>query len=246
MYSIGEGGSGSSHLSMSAAGGVGKEEPSMREEWMEKIGDIKVPRAAMNKLVMNYLVMEGFKDAAERFQEEAGISPGQDLGMLDNRINIRDSIQAGKIEEAISLVNQLHPQLLDNDRYLLFHLQQQHLIELIREQKIEEALQYAAEHLAERGEEDSTVLQELERTLALLAFDDPASCPFADLLTPAHRQQVASKLNAAILMAEHADSTQSKLAVSLKMLLWAQDELDKKRVRYPHMQLSTGQIEEPK
>ena len=39
-------------------------------------------------------------------------------------------------------------------RYLLFHLQQQHLIELIREQKIEEALQYAAEHLAERGEED--------------------------------------------------------------------------------------------
>ena len=39
-------------------------------------------------------------------------------------------------------------------RYLLFHLQQQHLIELIREQKVEEALQFAAEHLAERGEED--------------------------------------------------------------------------------------------
>jgi hypothetical protein len=76
----------------------------------------RMPRAAMNKLVMNYLITEGFKDAAERFQEEAGISVGQDLGMLDNRINIRDSIQAGKIEEAISLVNQLHPQLLDNDR----------------------------------------------------------------------------------------------------------------------------------
>ena len=41
----------------------------------------------MNKLVMNYLITEGFKDAAERFQEEAGISAGQDLGMLDNRIN---------------------------------------------------------------------------------------------------------------------------------------------------------------
>jgi len=218
----------------------------MREEWLEKIGDIRMPRAAMNKLVMNYLVTEGFKDAAERFQEEAGVSAGQDLSMLDNRINIRDNIQAGKIEEAITLVNQLHPQLLDNDRYLLFHLQQQHLIELIRSQQIEEALQYAAEHLAERGEEDSSVLQELERTLALLAFEDPASCPFSDLLAPAHRQQVASQLNAAILMAEHADNTQSKLAVSLKMLLWAQEELDKKRVRYPHMQLSTGQIEEPK
>ena len=31
-----------------------------------------------------------------------------------------------------------------------------------------------------------------------------------------------------------------------RMLVWAQDELDKKRVRYPHMVLSSGQIEEPK
>ena len=57
---------------------------------------------------------------------------------------------------------------------------------------------------------------------------------------------MASQLNAAILRAEHAEHTQSKLAVSLRMLLWAQEELDRKRVRYPHMQLSTGQIEEPK
>jgi len=223
-----------------------REEPSIKEDWLEKINDVRIPRAAMNKLIMNYLVTEGFKDAAEKFQEEAGMSPGQDLGLLDNRIKIRDNIQAGNILEAISLVNELHPQLLDNDRYLLFHLQQQHLIELIRQQKVEEALQYAAEHLAERGEEDGGVLQELERTLALLAFEDPAKSPFSDLLQPAHRQQVASQLNAAILKAEHAESTQSKLAVSLRMLVWAQEELDKKRVRYPHMQVSTGQVEEPK
>ena len=129
----------------------------------------------MNKLVMNYLVTEGFKDAAERFQDEAGVTAGSDLSLLDNRIKIRDNIQSGDILQAISLVNELHPQLLDNDRYLLFHLQQQHLIELIRQQKEEEALQYAAEHLAERGEEDGGVLQELERTLALLAFEDPSS-----------------------------------------------------------------------
>ena len=56
--------------------------------------------------------------------------------------------------------------------------------------QVEAALQYAGDHLAERGEEDSGVLQELERTLALLAFEDPAGSPFADLLSPAHRQQV--------------------------------------------------------
>ena len=35
----------------------------------------------------------------------------------------------------------------------MFLLQQQHLIELIRGQKIEEALLYAGEYLAERGEQ---------------------------------------------------------------------------------------------
>ena len=42
MYSIGEGGLGTSSHPPLSAGGVGKEEPSMREEWMEKISDIRL------------------------------------------------------------------------------------------------------------------------------------------------------------------------------------------------------------
>ena len=42
---------------------------------------------------------------------------------MDNRIKIRDSIQAGRISEATAMVHQLHPELLDDDRYLFFHLQ---------------------------------------------------------------------------------------------------------------------------
>lgn len=66
---------------------------------------------------------------------------------MDERIKIRDAIQAGKIQEATALVNQLHPDLLDSDRYLFFHLQQQHLIELIRQKNIEEALKFAQVNL---------------------------------------------------------------------------------------------------
>lgn len=51
------------------------------------------------------------------------MSPTLDLNTLDDRIRIRDAIQNGRIQEAIALVNQLHPELLDNDRYLFFHLQ---------------------------------------------------------------------------------------------------------------------------
>jgi hypothetical protein len=46
-----------------------------------------------------------------------------ELDSLDDRIRIRDAIQSGRIQEATALVNQLHPELLDNDRYLYFHLQ---------------------------------------------------------------------------------------------------------------------------
>jgi len=225
---------------------MGKEEPSLREEWLGKVSGETVPRGMLNRLVMNYLETEGFKEAALRFQEEAGVAASQDLAALDHRIAIRDAVQGGRVEQAIRQVNQLHPTLLEEDRFLLFHLQQLHLIELIREQRVEEALQYASEHLAERGEEDSGVLQELERTLALLAFEDPSNCPFSDLLNPSHRQAVASELNAAILRCEHAQDSESKLSVVLKRLLWAQGELDRKRVRYPHMNLYTGEIEEPK
>ena len=59
--------------------------------------------------------------------------------------------------------------------------------------------------------------------------------------------KVASELNAAILKAEHADNTQPKLGVGLKCLLWSQNELDKKRIRYNRMvDLSTGRVEDSK
>ena len=74
--------------------------------------------------------------------------------------------------------------------WLCFYFQQQQLIELIREGRVEDALKFASEQLAERGEEEPVVLEELERTLALLAFEDPSQSPFSDLLSHSHRQKV--------------------------------------------------------
>ncbi len=78
-----------------------------------------------------------------------------------------------------------------NKTMFLFVLQQQHLIELIRERNIEGALDFAQSHLAERGEENPEILSELERTLALLAFEEPEASPFGDLLHPSQRQKVS-------------------------------------------------------
>ena len=59
--------------------------------------------------------------------------------------------------------------------------------------------------------------------------------------------KVASELNAAILKAELAEHTQPRLATVLKLLLWAQGELDKKGIRYNRMtDLATGRTEDSK
>ena len=42
---------------------------------------------------------------------------------MGHRIQIRECIQQGRIEQAIGMVHDLHPELLDDDRYLFFHLQ---------------------------------------------------------------------------------------------------------------------------
>lgn len=43
-----------------------------REEWEKKLNDVKIRKEDMNKLVMNFLVTEGYVDAAEKFQKESG------------------------------------------------------------------------------------------------------------------------------------------------------------------------------
>lgn len=218
-----------------------------KEEWLLILEDNDLGRSNMNHLIMNYLVTEGFKEAAEKFQQESGVLPTVELHSLDDRIRIRDAIMTGRIQEATALINQLHPELLDNDRYLYFHLQQLHLIELIRNNRIEEALAFAQSHLSEAGEEDPSVLSELERTVALLAFEEPLASPFGDLLAPSHRQKVASEVNAAILKMEHQENTAPKISTLLKLILWAQEKLNKKNVKYPKIvDLATAHIEDHK
>lgn len=43
-----------------------------RDEWERKLKDVKISKKDMNKLVMNFLVTEGYVDAAEKFRIESG------------------------------------------------------------------------------------------------------------------------------------------------------------------------------
>lgn len=69
------------------------------------------------------MLSEGFKEAAEKFSVEANIKPPMDLDQLDERIRIRSAIQNGQFQEAMRMVTALHPEILDDNSQLYFHLQ---------------------------------------------------------------------------------------------------------------------------
>ncbi len=158
-----------------------------------------------------------------------------DLETITDRMAVRQAVQRGDMETAIDRVNDLNPEILEHQRELYFHLQQQRLVEKIRAGETAEALTFAQEYLAPLGEDSPAFLEELERTVALLAFDEDCagSSPFGDLLSPAQRNKTAGELNAALL-ASQCQERDSRLPVLLRMLLWAQDRL-REHVKFPEM-----------
>ncbi|KAL6538645.1 Glucose-induced degradation complex subunit [Orobanche gracilis] len=220
-----------------------------RVDWEKKLNDVKVRKEDMNKLVMNFLVTEGYVEAAEKFRLESGTErilkiADIDLATITDRMAVKKAVQSGNVEDAIEKVNDLNPEILDTNPQLYFHLQQQRLIELIRNGKVEEALEFAQEELAPRGEENQGFLEELERTVALLAFEDVTNCPVGELLDISQRHKTATEVNAAILTSQSHEKD-PKLPSLLKMLIWVQNQLDEKAT-YPRItDLSTAALEDP-
>jgi hypothetical protein len=60
---------------------------------------------------MDYLVTEGYKSAAEEFCKEADLAPPVDLQTIGDRMNIREALQRGDVQEAITRVNDLNPEV---------------------------------------------------------------------------------------------------------------------------------------
>ena len=65
----------------------------------------------LNRLIMDYLVIEGYKSAAEEFGQEANLAPPVDFESIESRMVIREALQRGDVEDAITRVNDLNPEV---------------------------------------------------------------------------------------------------------------------------------------
>ena len=60
---------------------------------------------------MDYLVLEGYPAAAEKFAQETKLCEPTDINGIKERVRIRSAIHAGTIDEAIGLVNEIDPEV---------------------------------------------------------------------------------------------------------------------------------------
>lgn len=64
----------------------------------------------INFVIMDYLVNEGYPAAAKKFAAEAGLpQPVGDQEHIEERVDIRNAILAGDIEQALEKINELNP-----------------------------------------------------------------------------------------------------------------------------------------
>lgn len=104
---------------------------SQMDEWISNLNKMSLKRQEINLLIMDYLISEGFKEAAECFKTEANINSEKVFEInysetdeqIDQRIAVRSAIENGNIELAIRLINDYYPELIDNNRHLYFKLQ---------------------------------------------------------------------------------------------------------------------------
>lgn len=72
---------------------------------------------------LSFCLAEGYQEAAEHFQNEANIEPDENASTLQERMQIREAVQSGKIENAFQLINSHFPGLLMSNDELHFQLQ---------------------------------------------------------------------------------------------------------------------------
>lgn len=60
---------------------------------------------------MDYLINEGYPSAAQKFAKEANIQQSAPGGAIQARVDIRNAIHAGEIQQAIEKINELDKQV---------------------------------------------------------------------------------------------------------------------------------------
>ena len=191
-----------------------------RDQRQQEVLRSTIPGQACHNLVCSYLRHYGYADTLKAFDADAfaqDTGPGQQNGEafgLEDRKRVRTMLFEGDVEGARGLLVGRRPQLAEpqaDGPFLdaLFHLSVQQFIELLRKDKVAEAVEHARSSFSAFQGHSEQIDRHLEDVLALLAYKDPFASPMGHLMTTTQRETVADVTNAAMLDASTEGSSAS-------------------------------------
>ncbi|KAI9895972.1 hypothetical protein PsorP6_018610 [Peronosclerospora sorghi] len=163
---------------------------------------MRISKESMKRLIVDYLVGKSYREVAEAFCRDSGTKPRVDLQPVQERMNIQHLLLKGEIQKARDKLVKLDSSLLEQNSEIDFLLAKQELLELIKGDNIEHALQFAIKNIAPFGLKSPHFLHEIERTMSIIAFKNPSKSPLGHLLEQAQRRRVADEVNFAILRSQ--------------------------------------------
>ncbi|KAH3679337.1 hypothetical protein WICMUC_001077 [Wickerhamomyces mucosus] len=182
-----------------------------------------INQQTMNKIVLNYLVFEGYKDTSEQFAQHIGIDfDGPELDTftrvayqsIEFRNEIKLNLLNGSIEKVIDLLNLRKPDLLETNNYLYFKILLLNLIEMIKanqnsngdnEDFVMDIIKFAKSKLINKVIKNSKFMEELELTMTLLLYSknkDDMPKKLHELFEYKFKNDVADLINKSILVDE--------------------------------------------
>jgi macrophage erythroblast attacher len=170
---------------------------------MQSLDDVKYAawsRTRLDRLLVDYLLRNGYKESATALAQEKGIEELVDVETFIQMSRIMESLRSGKVNEALAWctenkkelrrTNVCHSQLetetllIPSQSKLEFMLRFQQYIELVRtqdEQKLQEAIAHARKYLLPSRE---TYPKEVQQAAGLLAFPPGGRPSGYEVLSP--------------------------------------------------------------
>ena len=218
------------------------------EKWQKELNVQKMNKDKMNKIIANYLFIQGYCQPLKKFVSEAKIQFDFDEKLLNQRFLIRQLITTNQIEKAIQEINSINKNILIENKVINFVLQRQILFNYIKENKLQEALNFAKDILLPLSEGDEFLYKELEKAMGVLAYENINDSPEKELMTDKFLEKVASKMNLVILNYLSGNKMINlNLDLLLKLTTYIQQEL-KKEINFPIITslspLSFSEVEE--
>jgi hypothetical protein len=114
----------------------------------EEINQIPISVPTINELLRDYLYYEGYTESLASFEKMANLAPKQISDTLVKRRQVCSLIEQGQTHDALNTLIKYFPEALHTNLHVIFRIQCQCFVELIKKGQIFEAVEWARRYLS--------------------------------------------------------------------------------------------------